>query len=89
MQLRACAVLLLATVQASACDTAPEQKASDEPDLAGALSSISPEQLRQHTEVLAADSFASRFPLYQMWQPMSEVELLGVPAPEPEERPRI
>jgi hypothetical protein len=27
--------------------------------------------------------FASRFPLYQMWQPMSEVELLGVPVPEP------
>jgi hypothetical protein len=34
--------------------------------------------------VLACVSwFASRFPIYQMWQPMSEVELLGVPAPEP------
>ncbi|MGH7466778.1 MAG: hypothetical protein ACRENP_02220 [Longimicrobiales bacterium] len=40
--------------------------------------------------VLACVSwFASRFPLYQMWQPMSEVELLGVPAPEPAQRQRI
>lgn len=26
--------------------------------------------------------FATRFPLYQMWQPMSEVELMGVEVPE-------
>ena len=26
--------------------------------------------------------FATRFPLFQMWQPMSEVELMGVDAPE-------
>ena len=27
--------------------------------------------------------FASRFPIFRMWQPMSEVELLGVEVPEP------
>jgi hypothetical protein len=33
--------------------------------------------------------FASRFPIFQMWQPMSEVELLGVEVPEPAAGTRV
>src|SRR5262245_34156043 len=55
------ALLLLAGVTA-ACDSAPSQKASDDPDLATALASITTEQLRQHTEVLSADRFEGRAP---------------------------
>lgn len=32
--------------------------------------------------LLAITTFQSRFPIFQMWQPASELELLGVPAPD-------
>jgi len=32
--------------------------------------------------LLALTAFQTRFPIFQMWQPASELELLGVPAPD-------